>query len=125
MKEYYSRQAGKFLAGGFVLLFLAVFGAASFPHPPLYLFGVALFPLLSGAMMKYIPIMRVFDDRIELTGGLFGKGKKVPFGEITRVMAPDPRAIQLETAQGRVLIPTFALHEWERREILLRLGGPG
>jgi len=125
VKQYYSRQARTFLAGGIVVLALAVFAALSFRDPPLYLFGVALFPLFSGAVLKFIPIIRMFDDRIELTGGLLGKEKKVPFGEITRVMAHENKTIDLETSSGRVMVPIFALHEWEQREILLRLGGPG
>jgi hypothetical protein len=125
VKAYYSRQARTFLIGGITVLGLAVIGVLSFRDPPIYLFGVALLPLFVGVSLKYIPLVRLFDDRIEVTRGLLGREKSVPLGEIERVITNEDKSILLETRQGRVIIPIFALHEWERREILLRLGGPG
>jgi hypothetical protein len=125
MKEFYSRQARLFLTVGVVLLSMGVIGALSFESPPVSVFGAAVLPLILGYWFKTHPIVRIFDDRIEIKGAPLAAKKIVSVGEIERVVASDPRTVVLFTSRGRVVVPTFALQDYERREIIERLGGAG
>jgi hypothetical protein len=108
-----------------MLLGMGVVGALSLKDPPLAPIGVAVLPLVLGYWFKVNPIVRLFDDRIEIKPGPLGAKKIVSVGEIERVVASDPRTVVLYTSRGKVVVPTFALQDYERREIIERLGGPG
>ena len=125
MKEYYSRQARLFLTVGAIMLGLGVVGAAMFPHPPVIVLVSAVFPLLLGFSFKSTPIVRILGDRIEIKAGPLAKRKIVSFGEIERVIASDPRTVVLMTARGRFVVPTFAVEDYQRQEIIQLLGGVG
>jgi hypothetical protein len=125
MKEFYSRQARLFLTCGLLMLGMGVLGALSLEDPPLAPIGVSVLPLVLGFWFKLNPIVRLFDDRIEIKPGPLGAKKIVSVGEIERLVASNPRTVVLFTSRGKVVVPTFALQDYERREIIERLGGPG
>jgi hypothetical protein len=66
--------------------------------------------LLVGLSMQRMPIVRLFDDQIEVKSGPMASIRVVTLGEIERVDSHDVRAIVLQTARGPVKIPAV-FHE--------------
>lgn len=125
MKEYFSRFSRMyFLTGGFMLA-IGLILLVSVRDAPISPFGTAVPILILGVLLKKSPIVRLFPDRIEIKPAPLARKRIVSLGEIQRVDLSHPKLIMLHTAAGTVKLPAFALHDFERREIIERLGGAG
>ena len=125
MKEYFNKLAGKNLKIGGVLVILALVGVLTRGGASsLIILASGALWLLVGVLMRRTPIVRLFDDRIEVKGGPLASNRIVALGEIERVDSRDVRVIVLHTARGPVRIPAFFLEDYQRREILRALGEP-
>ena len=124
MKEYYGKQYRLFLGIGIAFFLLSFFAWFATERPPIGLFFLGLPPLLAGLVMKSTPLVRLWPDRIEVKGAPLAGRRTIAFGAIERVDVSNPKVIVIHTREGRVTIAAL-LEDYQRREIIRALGGPG